>query len=366
MKTTSPKGSSFRLASGAPLTDLRFKGQGFAALSSNGEVNATSNKDLLVQIGNMMQAIASGEIVQHTDHGAEHFMSLSAADKRDLLMAANQDAAKWAALGANIAEDVREQASRQGFLRNLVVVNELRQGEVQRVPMPRHQAQAIIATSPSGLSYQLMRDRFYIPPEFELKTNVRVSKLDLGQATHDLLDHAYNDALEGMMTAADRVWKRAADATVGKANNLTLISGRLTPAIIGALRTKISEWNLPVHKAVISSSFWEDIIAEPTWADALTPVSQYELLLTGKVGTVFGLELMTDGFRPENQVVLGRGEIYVVSDAENHGTMGSRGGIESIPTDGANQGETTKGWLLSEIMSLVLPNARSVAKARRI
>ena len=366
MKTNAQKGTSFRLSSGAPLTDLRFKGQGMQALSSNGEVNASSNRDLLVQIGNMMQSIASGQVVEQVNHGADHFMSLSSTDKRDLLMTANQDPAKWQALGANIAEDVREQAMRQGFIRNLAVVNELRQGEVQRVPMPRHQTRAIIATSPSGMSYQLMRDRYYTPPEFELKTNVRVSKLDLGQATHDLLDHAYNDALEGMMAAADRVWKRAADATVGRANNLTLISGRLTPAIIGALRTKVSEWNLPVRKAVISASFWEDIIAEPTWADALTPVSQYELLLTGKVGTVFGLELMTDGFRPENQVVLGRNELYVVSEPEYHATMGSRGGIESIPTDGANQGETTKGWLLSEIMSFIMPNARSIAKAQRI
>lgn len=359
-----PKGRTFRLGNGAPLTDLRFQGQGMAALSSNGEMNASSQKDLLQQIGNLMQAVASGQVVEQNHQ--QGFMALSSEQKRDVLIAANSDVEKWRALGANIAEDVREQASRQGFIRNMAVVNNLRQGEVQRVPMPRHQSRAAIATSPSGMSYQLMRDRYYTPPEFELKANVRVSKLDLGQATHDLLDHAYNDAVEAMMTGADRIWKRAADATVGSANNLTLISGRLTPAVIGALRTQVSNWNLPVRKAVISNSFWEDIIAEPTWADALTPVSQYELLLTGRVGTVFGLELITDGFRPENQIVLGQGEIYVVSEPEHHATMGSRGGIESTPTDGANQGETTKGWLLSEIMSFILPNPRSVAKARRI
>lgn len=358
--------NTYSLANGAPVTDLRFKGQASSAIGGNGELNASSTRDLLQQMGNMMKAMASGEIRQDEQHVAQSFMALSAAQKTDVLNNAMGDPELWKALGANIAEDVQEQSTRQSFIRTLSVVNNLRQGEIQRVPMPRHQTRATIATSPSGLSYQLMRDRYYTPPEFELKANVRVNKLDMGQATHDLLDHAYNDALESMMTAADRIWKNAADATVGAANNISLISGRLTPSVVARLRTEVTNWNLPARKALISNNLWEDVIAEPTWADALTPVSQYELLMTGRVGTMYGMEIITDGFRPANQIVLGKNELYVISDAEFHATMGSRGGIESTPTDGANQGETTKGWLLSEIMSFILPNPRSVAKAQKI
>lgn len=359
-------GNSFRLATGAPVQDLRFKGQASNAIGRNGEVNASSQSDLLAQIGQLMQSVSSGVVVKDHSQGDGSFMSLSNDAKTDILNNAINDSEKWAVLGANIAEDVQEQASRQGFIRNLAVVNNLRQGEIQRVPMPRHQTVAAVATSPSGLSYQLMRDRYYTPPEFELKANVRVNKLDMGQATHDLLDHAYNDALEAMMTAADRIWKSAADSTVGKANNLSLITGRLTPSIVARLRTEVTNWSLPARKAIISNNLWEDVISEPSWADALTPVAQYELLMTGRVGTMYGMEIFTDGFRPANQIVLGKNELYVVSDPEFHATMGSRGGIESTPTDGANQGETTKGWLLSEIMSFILPNPRSVAKAQRI
>lgn len=355
---------TYRLKNGAPVTDLRFKSQSSNAIGRNGELTASSNKDLLGQIAKLMQSCSSGEIVP--DHGKDSFMSLSASEKTEILNDAIGNGERWAALGANIAEDVQEQSSRLGFIRNLSVVNDLRQGEVQRVPMPRHQTVATIATSPSGLSYQLMRDRYFTPPEFELKANIRVSKLDMGQATHDLLDHAYNDALESMMTAADRIWKAAADATVGKANPINLLTGRLTPATIARMRTQVTTWNLPCRRAIISNNLWEDIMSEPSWQGSLTPVSQYELLMTGKVATVFGLEIMTDGFRPSNQVVLKDSEVYVLSEPEYHATMGSRGGIESTPTDGANQGETTKGWLLSEIMSFILPNPRSVSKLERI
>lgn len=357
------KGQSFSLRNGAPLTDLKFKGSNMTALSSNGEFNANDNRDLMRQIGQLLQSMSSGEIVQN--NGGE-FASLSNDQKRDLVAVSSSDPAKWAALGASIAQDVREQQTRQGFLRSLCVVENLKQGEQLRVPMPRHGTRAVVATGPTSLSYQMINDRYYTPAEFELKAAVRVSKLELGQATHDLLDHAYNDAIEGMVTAGDRIWKNAADRTVGKSNNLVGFSGALTPAVLSRAATRIRDWNLPVSRAIIANSFWEDIQSESSWATALTPVGQYDLVLTGKIATIYGLDLMTDGFRPENQRVLSRGEAYIVADPEYHATMGSRGGIESTPTDGANQGETTKGWLLSEVMSFIIPNTRSVIKLQRI
>lgn len=355
-------GSSMRLGTAQ---DLRFKGNAFAAVSSNGEMNAHNNADLVNAIGQLLAMASSGQQLPGASQDEERIYSLSNEQKIDLLISASSDEQKWAALGANIAEDVREQASRQGFLHSICKVNPLRQGEVARVPMPRHQSQAIIATSPTGMDYHLMRDRYYTPPEFELKANVRVSKLDLGQATHDLLDHAYNDALEGMMTGGDRIWKSAADQTVNKDNDLTLIIGRMSPATIGRLKTKVTDWNLPANKLILANSFWEDVMADPAWTSALTPVAQYDLLMNGRISTAFGLELITDGFRPDNQRVLDKGEMYCIADGEYHATKGSRGGVTSTPTDGANQGETTKGWLLSEIMSFILPNSRSVAKAIR-
>jgi len=73
-----------------------------------------------------------------------------------------------------------------------------------------------------------------------------------------------------------------------------------------------------------------------------------------------------DAFRQPNQKVLNAGEIYVVSDPQNHGSYSTRGGIQSTPTSGADMGNSTRGWFMTEPFSLVLANPRSVVKGKRI
>jgi hypothetical protein len=98
----------------------------------------------------------------------------------------------------------------------------------------------------------------------------------------------------------------------------------------------------------------------------LDPVTKYDLALNGTIATLAGMTLLTDAFRNENQKVLNPGEIYVVSSEDYHGAFSDRGGIQSTPTDGSNEGNTTRGWMMSEHISLSLVNAKSVVKAQRI
>lgn len=355
------RGAQMVLKNGAPLTDLRFgKGRELALSASTGEFNATDKKDLAQQIGNLMMAVASGEVV-HQQPAAD-----VVADRREILREALQDPAKWQALGANIAQQVYEQADRDGFLRKISVGNTLRQGEVQRVPMPAHDAMAVIATSSAGVGYQHIRQRTFQPEEFEIIANVRVSTLDLEQVSGDLLEHAYNDALQSIMVKEDRLWKKAADLTVGMVNPLEYIVGELTTRNLGKLRQAVAGWNLPATTCLIANDFWADIIGSNDFATFLDPITKYDLALNGQLGTLVGLNLITDAFRQPNQKVLEAGEIYVVSDAENHAAYSTRGGIRSEPTSGAYEGTTMKGWMLSEPFSFVLANNRSVAKGKRL
>jgi hypothetical protein len=98
----------------------------------------------------------------------------------------------------------------------------------------------------------------------------------------------------------------------------------------------------------------------------LDPVTKYDLVMNGNLGTLVGLELMTDGFRQPNQKVLNRGEIYVVSTPEHHACYSDRGGVRSEPTTGADTGSTSRGWLMSELLSFTMANPRSVSKGRRV
>jgi hypothetical protein len=135
--------------------------------------------------------------------------------------------------------------------------------------------------------------------------------------------------------------------------------------MLASIQEQVTDWNLPASTAIMSNDYWKDIIGNAEFSALLDPVSKYDLVLNGKIGTLVGLELITDAFRAENQRVLEKGEIYVLSNPEHHGAYSTRG-IRSTPTDGANSGETTKGWLMSENFSFVLGNVRSVAKGQRI
>lgn len=355
------RGAKMVLANGNPIEDLRFgKGRELALSSSTGEFNAYSQKDLLVQIGNLMQAVASGQVVEQKQEIA------TAADRREILAEAMQSQENWSALGASIAQQIYEQSDREGFLRKLSVGNTLRQGEVQRVPMPSHDTMAVVATSATGVGYQNIRQRVFTPDEFEIIANVRVNTLDLEQVNGDLLEHAYNDGLQAIMVAEDRIWKKAADMTVGVINPMEYIAGELTTKNLGRLRQAVAQWNLPAVSCLIANDYWTDIIGSNDFATFLDPITKYDLALNGQLGTLVGMTLITDAFRQPNQKVLNAGEIYVVASPENHAAYSTRGGIRSEPVSNSWEGSTSRGWMLSEPFSFVLGNPRSIAKGKRV
>lgn len=360
------QGARMVLASGDPITELKFGKSNQNALDSRtGEFNAYDKKDLVNAISNLMQAHASGQIVEAS---AEMTPTEIAEQRREVLANALNDdtGAAWAALGSGLARQINEQADREGFLRRIAQGQTLRQGEVPRVPMPAHDSIAIVATSASSTGYQTIRQRVFTPDEFEIQANVRVENLDIEQVNGDLLEHAYNDGLQAMMVQEDRLWKQSADMTVGVVNDLEYIAGELTTKNLGNLRQAVARWNLPVTTAIISNDYWADIIGSNDFATFLDPITKYDLALNGQIGTLVGMKLITDAFRQPNQKVLAPGEIYVVASAENHAAYSTRGGIRSTPTTGANQGNSTRGWFMTQPFSFVLANSRSVAKGKRV
>ena len=358
------RGAKMVLANGDPITEIRLGKSHSASLDEKtGEFNAYNTKELLQQISQLMAAVASGQIVEETKT-----QTSSKDDRRELLAAALNDPTgeKWAVLGAGLARQINEQADREGFLRRICSGNTLRQGEIARVPMPQHDTLAVVATSALNIGYQTIRQRVFTPDEFEIQANVRVEALDIEQINGDLLEHAYNDGLQAIMVAEDRLWKKAADQTVGITNDLELIAGELTTKALGKLRQAVARWNLPAVTAIIANDFWSDIIGSNDFATFLDPITKYDLAMNGQLGTLVGLSLVTDAFRQPNQKVLQPGEIYVVSSPENHAAYTTRGGIRSTPTSGANAGNSTRGWFMSEPFSFVLANNRSIAKGKRI
>lgn len=364
-------GAQLVLANGNPIEELRFGNSNQRALSaSTGEFNANDTKELVQSISKMMQAMSSGQIVPQYQSAiaSSEENTRAVQDRREVIAAAYNDATgeKWAALGASIALQLQEARNREGFMRRVCVGQSLKQGDIPRVNMPAWDSVAVVATSSSNVGYQVIRNKMFYPSEFEINANLRVEQLEIEQVSGDLLEDVYNQGLDAIMVQEDRLWKQAADASVGVVNPLNYIGGQLTPTILASIRQSVTDWNLPATTAIIANDFWTDITGNPDFSAMLDPVTKYDLVMHGYLGTLVGLQLLTDAFRQPTQKVLNRGEIYVVGSPENHGAYTDRGGVRSTPTSGADQGNTSKGWLLSEMFSFILANPRSVAKGRRI
>jgi hypothetical protein len=364
-------GAKLVLKNGDPVEELRFAGSNQRALSSaTGEFNANDKQELVRAITKLMSAQASGEIVPEYQSAlaSSEQRAQQLQERREILAAAYNDASgkQWAALGANMALQLNEQRNREGFLRRICVGQTLRQGEIARVTLPAWDAVAVVATSSASVGYQMVRNKLFQPDEFEINANLRVEQLEIEQVSGDILEDVYNQGLDAIMVQEDRLWKQAADKTVGVTNPLNYIAGQLTTQVLAQIRQGVSDWNLPATTAIISNDFWSDIIGSSDFAQFLDPVTKYDLAMHGNLGTLIGMNLMTDAFRQPNQKVLNRGEIYVVSSPENHAAYTDRGGVRSTPTSGADHGNTTRGWLMSEMFSFVLANPRSVSKGQRV
>jgi hypothetical protein len=188
----------------------------------------------------------------------------------------------------------------------------------------------------------------------------------LVRTTTDLLEQAYIDALEAIMVTEDRTWKKMADSLIGLENKHLNIAGAVSPPNFSDLVQTLNSWGATPQYALIASDVWSDFVRNEAWSTIIDPVSQNELLLTGRLGIIHGVELISDQFRHQNHKVLDSGDVYIISTPEMHGQYTDRGGVEAIPTDITTQRIPGRGWVLNELMSMIIPNARSVARAKRV
>lgn len=358
--TNKMKGVRFQLKNGAPIQDLKFGKSRESAVASSGELNANSKQDLLGQISKLMEQASAGNIVKTSTVEAKK-------ERQQLVTAMVNDQSGETAyeIGVAIAAEISEAQAREGFLRRVTIEEPLSQGQHPRVRVRFPNVMGVVATGPAEISPQFLRDKYFWPPEFNIVANLEIEEREIAQATGDILDEKYNEGLQAIMVQEDLTWKRAADATVNTANPLTVIAGALTPTYLASIKELVDGWNLQGTQCLLAYDYWKDIATNANWLAAFDPVSQNEILLSGKLGQIYGLQISTDGFRPMTQRVLNAGDLYVVSQPEYHGAITTRGGVVPTPLNGPVNSRTTRGWFLSELISIAVVNNRSVAVARR-
>lgn len=344
-------------------TEVKLPGSSEYAVGRNGELNASNKKDLLQQIARLMEVSQTSELI--TEDKAKQRQELAKVH-REMVQAAFASPKAHKEVGETLAQELYITSNREGFMRRFFVRQDLAQGQFPQVRMRRKDVVAVVASGPSVANAQIVRDNLYTPPEFYIEARPFVEQRDINQNLGDVLEEKYIEALEGIMVQEDRTWYNQANLTINISNPLTTIVGTMTAAALAALRVQVARWNIPANMWLFANDLWADVIGDASFANTIDPFSKHELLLTGQLGVIFGLTAITDAFRHPEHKVLSQGEMFIVGDPINHGQYTDRGGVESMPIDGTHERVPGRGWWMHESMSMVIANARSVAKATRV
>jgi len=335
--------------------------------NGKGELNASNKTEALQILGSLMADVASNKVSLASPNEQEDFQALRKQRQETLLAAFNdRDGSSWQELGATIGAEISEVAHRDGFMRRFYLRADLAQGTMPRLRVKYANVTAIYSASASQVYPLFVRDKYIYPPEFYVLGNIMVEQREVAQGAGDILEDAFLRAQENIMVQEDTIMKSEFDASIGVANAQQLMAGGLTPASLAAFREPIITWGLPAEKLLIAANIWTDIVGNASaWSALFDPVTRFEIVQTGYLGTLLGLQILTDAYREPNQRVLNAGEMYITSRPDMLGAYTDRGPVNAAPIDQQLHGIPARGWFFSELLSQTLANARAVVKATR-
>ena len=338
----------------------KLPGQATPFMTASGDFNASSNKDLINQIGKIIASYNPQAAItaSSNDRRVERANVLAEA-------MADRTGQSMQMVGEALAAEINETSNREGFARRILEYREVPQGASNEVVVKTKDVVGFIATSASAVTPTEIRQRRIILPEFHLNGYILIDTAEIGRGSGDLLEEKFEEGLEAIMVQEDRLWKRMADsASVVRNTNLSFAT--FTPAVFARLIDQVSRWGIPATGCLFSSSLWQDIIANGDFAGVLDPVTKWELLQEGFLGSMYGVEMITDNFRQQNLKVLNPGEVYITGAPVNHGVITVRGNVTSEPINKFSEGESKRGWFLDQLTSLIVANALSVAKGSKV
>lgn len=326
--------------------------------NAEGEINAVSKRDLMHRVAALAHLATQGEVAEQKQFSAQ---------KAELVQAAIDDKSgeTWRVVGEVLGDEIMETMGRDGFLRKVVMRKDLKKGEIGRLRIRKKDVQAFYATSDSGTVASQVNQYYILPDEFYIKSYILIEEKELEQSPGDLLDDKYIDGLEQMMVKEDLVLKSLLDQAAGSYNEQVGFT-TFSPSVFAQARTQIQQWGNPCATAMISFDLWNDILADPEFATYFDPVTKRELIMSGHLGSMYGVNLLTDGFRYDTLQVLNPGQFYFLSAPNVLGAQTVRKDVNTAPINLYLIGKPERGWFMHKIMGLTVANGRAVVAGNRI
>ena len=355
-----PAMSEDGIRGGVRLAGGRSRVSAGAAFGSNGELNASSKKELMQAIGHVLS--------QSRDDVMTKQASIENANERLAHLREayfDKSGTKFQVLGEVISEEIWETLGREGFSRRLLSVMPLSKGQTGRVKVRRKDVVAYQVTTDVKVQEQRIRQTYVYPPEFYLIANILIEDKEVEQASTDLLDEKFQDGLEAILRREDLITRALLNRAATTFNDLVLFT-TFNPSVLTTLRTQVNRWGTPAATMVIAWDIWDDIIADADFVAWWDQVHKHELILEGRLGSMLGMEIITDGYRYDTLQVLQPGEVYVTASPVTLGTITQRKELDSRAIDTYNQGRPARGWFMEQIQGQVIVNGRAVDRGVRI
>lgn len=357
----------------APVLASGLKFGGSAIFNSQGEINANSKKDVLAVLSALAKnpELNLASVVTESEMENYQQKQIEAANARaETLAAVIADKSLTVAteVGLEMANTIYDNVQHQGIMRKILMYQPLVQGQLPQIALNRRNVMAATLQGPTQARLQIVRDIWLWPAEVDVTFRLMIEGKRLNQSREDELQLRYNEGLESILIAEDRGWKRTTDLLIdreGMGTNVVSSTG-LTPAAMKAGMTAITGNGMPVEKIVISGSLWGDVVLDTNFGVLIDPVSRLEILRTGRMGTMFGAEILTDASRDPRQKVLEPNEVYFASSPQFIGAYTDRGGPQILPLTAAETGIAGAGWHGVEYLSIGVYGARGQSRIRLV
>jgi hypothetical protein len=341
-----------------------------AFFNGAGNLNAGSSKDALQILATLIEQVQKGEVtldmasaansnepaVNSKEFKQERHAAYVAAHHAGINSQAFID------IGSAISATLQTTQERAGFMRNYLTPGNLQPGE----PVPRFRRKdrsnvvAIISTDFSSLAPRFVTDIIIEGYEVVISENVRVLDREINRGNLDLVEDVYLRAQQGISVREDQLFAKQIRLAAGVSGNSRLATSGVTPQLLGQMRADLDAAAVPASQLIIGTQVWPDFLA-PGFAAAINPVTNYELISTGKLGKILDMDIVTDGLRPRGLRVLQPNEVFVLSSPEFLGGYTDRGPVTATPRDNYDDGQPAKGWFMYEEISIIIANAGAVS-----
>jgi hypothetical protein len=339
------------------------KSRGSVLFNNGGEINASCKADAITKVKEAIELLASGKF---EDKATIEANVNARRERTKALVEASTDKSghKMAILAEAVTSEVLDQTNRDGFARRFLQFKPLESGDLPYVTMRDKQAIAYAMSSESRVIPVEARERRQILNEFSITSEILITNMEIQRSPNDLLEEKYDECLEALMVTEDRFWKKLADVAATSRYNVQSFMS-FTPQIFARMINIITNEGLPPSTLLISSNLYQDIISGSEFQQVFDPVTQYEVLQTGEIGQMYGVNIVSDAVRGPNMRVLEAGDLYAIASPEYHGVMHARNLITE-PINTYNQGQSKRGWFFDQITSMMVANTRSIVKGKRL